>query len=128
MPFVYKRLRPNILHVIGSGHLDDEELGSLVQRLRQDPRLEAEIDLLVDLRPVVTAEISTALVRRLAQGSAPRTARRVALVTDLDVIFGLARMFQSLRGGEVAMEVFRSFADALAWLEEERVMESQRVG
>lgn len=126
MPFVYKPLRNDILHVIGSGHLDDQALAALRARLLEDPRFDADQDLLVDLRQVETAEISTAAVRRLAQEGAPRTARRVALVTELDMIFGLARMYQSLRGPELDMEVFRKLADALEWFDEDRKVHATR--
>ncbi len=43
---------------------------------------------------------------------------RMAMVATRDEFFGLARMYQSLRGGSpVELEVFRSLADAEAWLE-----------
>ena len=101
-----------------SGTLTDEELRDHQRRVLADPDFDPRLRQLWDLRQVSAAEVSTATLRDLAAATsyAPDTKR--AVVAPRDVIYGLARMFQTLHehAGE-DFRVFRSVEEARDWLE-----------
>jgi hypothetical protein len=100
------------------GELTDQGLLEGYDRLVGDPRFSSHYDELVDLRAAtggeVTAEGVLALVARPAE-FAPTSRRAIVIRSDLG--FGMARMYEILRGGEAGnVRVFRDLDAAKQWL------------
>jgi hypothetical protein len=83
-----------------------------------DPDFCPDFAELVDLTAVIKVNIAPGEVRVLA-GSVPfsGTARR-ALLTEDPLVFGLSRIYETLRGlrGDRHVRVFRKREDAMAWI------------
>jgi hypothetical protein len=101
------------------GALEDRDLLGLADRLEQDPEVQMDFSLLIDLREADGREVTSAGVQALAARSLvlSRPSRR-AVVVPSNLGFGMARMYEMFsgrRGG--AARVFRSYSEALRWLE-----------
>ncbi len=100
-----------------SGRLTDSDLIEHQRKVLVDPEFDPHLRQLWDLREVTAADVSSETLRELARATsyAPDTMR--ALVAPGDVVYGLARMFQTLHehAGE-DLRVFRSIEDAKQWL------------
>jgi len=84
------------------------------------PEMDERTARLNDLR-ALTGEMLTADVRALAEGMARWDRRtpphRAAHIVGTELVFGLTRIFQTVRGaGGEKMAVFRNVDDALRWL------------
>jgi hypothetical protein len=103
------------------GTLTDEDLLLHKDRLSRDPAFTSELRQLSDIRAIERLEVTTkgvgAMVAHDSRHPAQRDAHRLALVVPNDEVFGMARMYQLMAGGERPVRVFRSMADAEAWLE-----------
>ena len=115
-----RRLRTAIL----TGVIRDEDLLSAYQSLLHDPTYDPDLDDLVDLRHVERLDVTGDAIRRLADmfsdtdPDATALSRR-AIVAPRDELFGLARMYQSLRSdAPEEVRVFRDYGDAIAWLKD----------
>jgi hypothetical protein len=107
-----------ILEVTIEGELSGEELAAWTEEVRADPAFRPTFDQLLDLRGAQGTRLETAAVRELAQNKPlfARTSRR-AIVVASDFGFGMARMFQAMRGEEAGeIQVFRDIEEAQAWL------------
>jgi hypothetical protein len=101
------------------GDLGDPDLLTLADALEQDPQVQTDFSLLIDLREANGREVTSAGVQALAARSLvlDRSSRR-AVVVPSNLGFGMARMYEMLsdrRGGSA--RVFRSYSEALRWLE-----------
>ena len=100
-----------------TGTLTDADLRDHQRHVLRDPDFDPGLRQLWDLREVSATEVSTETLRDLAASTsyAPETKR--AVVAPRDVIYGLARMFQTLHehAGE-DFRVFRSADEAREWL------------
>jgi hypothetical protein len=103
------------------GDIGETDLRAVVETLAGDPALRELPRRLHDLR-AARLTLSGVEVRALAERSRQLArdlgaARRSALLTPEPAVFGQARMYQSYTDGlERALGVFRSFAEAAAWL------------
>jgi hypothetical protein len=101
------------------GVLTDAELHAFEVRLVSDPRYRHSYAHLMDFTGVTAVELSAAGVRRILDVVPPYTAttgRRV-FVAPADVAFGMARMFQLLRGDQApVLDVVRTVAEGEALL------------
>lgn len=103
------------------GEIGEADLSAVVEALARDPELRALPRRLHDLR-AARVTLSAAEVRALAEHSRRLagdlgTGRRGALVSAEPAVFGQARMYQSYSDGlERSLGVFRTFAEAAAWL------------
>ena len=106
-----------------SGVLGDDELVSAYRQLVESPDYDFAADDLADLRGVTRLDVTSAGLGRLMALFAGidqlgvRT--RLAIVAPGDEVFGVARMYQSLRSDDAPEEiaVFREIATAIAWLD-----------
>lgn len=98
------------------GVLTLADLAALRARLRADPAADRAFDRLADCRGLTRMDVSAQDVKQLADGPAPRSDTRLAIVADTAAAYGLARMYQMHREGKEAVEVFRDLDDAQAWL------------
>ena len=100
------------------GELTTAEILTVVQRLIDDPGISANFSQLIDLTDASVTAITGDHVRQIASSNLDPISRR-AFVTPNSLIYGLARMFESLRGARHAPEriaVFTTLQEAEAWL------------
>jgi len=99
------------------GALTDEELQAHSRALRADPRFEPSFRQLQDLTDVGEPRVTPKGLLVLAQINPFGEHARRAVLVATDIIFGLARMHEMLRGeaGD-ELQVFRDRAAALEWL------------
>ncbi len=106
-----------------AGPIGDRELFDAYQSLLNDPTYDPSVDDLIDLRGVTHMAVTSAGLHRLIAlyDERPSTGHqtRAAIVAPSDVLYGVSRMFQTLRGDGNAdeVEVFRTLRDASVWLE-----------
>jgi hypothetical protein len=102
--------------------LSDEDLFAARKRIIESALLDECQGFLIDLRQVESSSLTTPAIHRLARLDYSRCqGPRLAVVTDLDVLFGMSRMFQGLHESRsLTLEVFRQLGPAIAWLEAER--------
>jgi hypothetical protein len=110
-----------LVHTTATGVLKDEELLAHKRRLAEDPEFKPEMKELSDVRAVERLEVTTEGVRRLVatdQEQAPQLSDyKLALVVSTDIVFGMARMYQTLTEESVEnVRVFRELDEARAWL------------
>lgn len=100
------------------GLLCDEDIISHQARLRADPKFQATFAELVDTTGVTEVTLTAKMMLQMGQSTLFAPEAKRAYVVAKDVIFGLVRMYelyQSMRG-KTAVRVFRSRAEAVAWL------------
>jgi hypothetical protein len=100
------------------GKLTDQGLLEGYDRLTNDPRFDRNASQLVDLRAASGAEVTERGVRALVERPPEfaATSRR-AIVVPSDLGFGMARMYELLRGGDAGeVRVFRDIDAAKEWL------------
>jgi hypothetical protein len=106
-----------------TGAIGDRELFDAYESLLDDPTYDPSVDDLIDLRGVTHMGVTGAGLHRLIALYDERPSSgyptRAAIVAPSDVLYGVSRMFQTLRGdaNPDEVEVFRSLLDASAWLE-----------
>jgi len=99
------------------GTVSDEELAEHARALRADPRFRPDFRQLGDLRGITTLDATRAGIRQLAELSPFGAGARRAIVVGSEVAFGMARMYELMRGeGQDEVEVFRDLPAALDWL------------
>jgi hypothetical protein len=86
--------------------------------LRKHPDFDPSFSQLVDLSNVTEIEFSREGVERFAQDTIFSLNSRRAAVATSDLVYGLARMFETLREskGEEGLRVFRHLDEALEWV------------
>jgi hypothetical protein len=105
-----------------TGRIGDRELFDAYASLVNEPDYDPSLDDLIDLRGVTHMGVTgTGLHRLIAmydQRESDGYRTRAAIVAPTDVLYGVARMFQALRGDDTPeeIEVFRSMDAALRWL------------
>jgi hypothetical protein len=99
------------------GAITDPDLREHVENLRNHPEFESDFNQLFDARDVTSVELSGACVREIATARLFGEGSLRAFVVTADVAFGMARMFEMLRGDALdEIRVFRNIDDARAWL------------
>lgn len=88
------------------------------EQVLRDDNFDPNFCQLVDCTHVTEVDITANEVRMLAEMSPFSPDSRRALVAKTPLIFGLSRMFETLRGlrGEKYIRVFHNRNDAIAWL------------
>ena len=110
-----------------TGAIGDRELLAAFEVMLADPDYDSSRDDLVDLSAVTHMGVTGAGLHRLVElydeREVPGHHTRSAIVAPTDVLYGVSRMFQALRGEATfdVLEVFRSRDDALLWLNRGRV-------
>ncbi len=105
-----------LVHVRFAGALTYDVIRVAVLDIAGDSRIDAAFVALIDLRAVTSVEsLSYEAVRKLA-ALPMRCVSRRALVADQPAVFGLCRMFATLRESKDPSAVFRNLRDAEEWL------------
>ncbi len=102
-----------------SGVMLREDLIGHGERLRADPDFKPHYRQLWDFTELTKSELSYAELSVMAKINVFAPTSRRAILAPVDVVFGMARMFQTLREseGETGIRVFRKRSEALRWLE-----------
>ena len=107
-----------------TGVVTDADAIDAYERVVDDPDFDPTLDVIADMTGVARLEVTASRVRELAERRA-RNARlnaarpRVAIVAPSDVMFGLARMYESSGprdDGSRRYLVCRTMGEARAWL------------
>jgi hypothetical protein len=109
---------------IWRGTIGDAEMLAAYEELARSPDFDPAADDLADLRAVKAMNTTQDGFRKLMAMFFPfdalRIPTRLAIVAVSDLVFGMSRMYELLRGDEVSEEirVFRNYDEALAWLDD----------
>ena len=78
-----------------------------------------DLDALYDFREIDSVTVSVGAVQDLARECAPEpNERKIALVAERSVVYGMGRMFQTLTDGKLPnLRIFRDLQPALEYLE-----------
>jgi hypothetical protein len=110
----------HVVYSRGWGDLTDEALLDHQGRLALDPGFQANFSQLIDFTGVTSvAAVTTGGVRAVAQRHLYGSDARRAIVAPDSAVFGLARMFETVRdllGAKEQIRVFRNLEEARAWL------------
>ena len=89
-----------------------------LERLAKDPDFDPSFAQLLDITQVSRVELSSEEIRRAAGRSVFASNSRLAIVVSSNFVYGIARMFQIMRGmnGDEGIHVFRERDEALAWV------------
>jgi hypothetical protein len=104
------------------GPISDRELIDAYAALLADPAYDASLDDLIDLRHVTHMGVTSAGLHRLIgmydDRDSPGFVTRAAILAPTDVLYGVSRMFQTMRGEDHPdeLEVFRTLDESLEWL------------
>ncbi len=94
------------------------EITAVRHAVASDPIFNTSLSELIDVQEAVTTVITARDVQELASSNVDPVARRAFVAPD-PATFGLARMFHTLHSvkhGREQVSVFRTMADAEAWL------------
>ena len=106
-----------------TGTLTDEELFGAYGALLEMPDYDYGADDLVDFRTVTRMDVTSEGLRRLmalfAEADELGNRTRLAIIAPRDVTYGVARMYQLMRGDDVPEEiaVFRDYDEGVRWLD-----------
>lgn len=110
------------------GHVTLHEVLGHFRDLRQESALPKRLDVFLDMHEVTsrpTAEEIRIASKEPGALQGTVTFGCCAIVVDRDALFGMARMWGILAEGSfVSVNVFRSTTEAEAWLEAQRLKES----
>ena len=107
------------------GPITDRELLDAYTALLADPAYDASYDDFIDLREVTHMGVTSAGLHRLIgmydERESMGFSTRGAILAPTDVLYGVSRMFQTMRGEDHPdeLEVFRTLDASLAWLDRE---------
>jgi hypothetical protein len=118
MPASYRiDIDRRIILSTGTGKLTDDDLREHQRAVLADPDFDPTLNQLWDLQQVETLDISNAALRDLASSRSYAAGTKRAVVAPRDVLYGTARMFQTLHDeAPEDVRVFRDADEAKAWL------------
>jgi len=97
--------------------LTDADLLQHQTQLQADPHYDGRFVQLVDARDVTEVDVTKDGVHALASLVVYEPGARRAIVATRDAMYGMARMFERLRGGRPdELRVFRDIDEARRWL------------
>lgn len=100
-----------------TGALTFRQLVSHAVALQSDPRFHASFSELLDVRGVTESDLSFREMLELAQTIDPFSpAARRAIVAQSELMYDTSLMYQSIRGNESNIHVFRGVEEARKWL------------
>lgn len=113
----------NVLYTRLFGVVTDNDLRDQGEAVAADPRIKPGVRELVDLSGIEEIQGSSSSLERNIQidtaNSEKLAGMRSAIVAGTDLLYGFARMYQTiaeLRDSPLTVEVFRNIEDARKWL------------
>jgi hypothetical protein len=122
MPITYRiDQEHDVVWTNATGVLTDADLLAHKSRLINDPDFKPGLRELSDVRAVDRLEVTpngiSQFVARDKADSAKLHDHKLAIVASADVVYGMARMYQTLSDDETQhVMVFRTIPEATAWL------------
>jgi hypothetical protein len=104
-----------VVFTILEGIVTSDEALDHEERLRKDPAFEPSFRQLADCRQITEVRATGSTIRFVAVMSPFSRETRRAIVVEQDFIYGLARMYQTLKDG-AQIRVFRDVGEAWLWL------------
>jgi hypothetical protein len=106
-----------LVRIVGTGRVADEEMVKCVSSLRKDPKLAPDMNTLSDMREIevgFTSEGVARMIDVMESTAHRRSASKAAIVVGSDVAFGMGRMFemQSVERVKPSFRIFRDMGDA----------------
>ncbi|MFQ5536944.1 MAG: hypothetical protein ACE5GJ_05775 [Gemmatimonadota bacterium] len=110
-----------LVKTVAEATLTDEDILAHKRALLSDPRYQPGMREISDVRGVTEFQVTprgvSAFVGVDRHTAAVRGGARLAILADRDVVFGMARMYQEMTGGEAGtVGVFRTLEEACVWL------------
>jgi hypothetical protein len=107
-----------LVYTVFSGDVNNADFVEHLRSLRADPRFDSSMPELVDLRGVTAVSVTSAMIPASARWPLHSPYARRAVVAPTDLLYGLARMYQSYRDdtGQAQLQIFRTLPPALEWL------------
>ena len=133
MPFVVSVDHAStIVHSSWDGTVDVDELVSYIDEVWREPAVKGYNEL-IDFREVSGVEVPSEAIAEIAAYSRafdnPDQNARSAVVAPAGLIYGLSRMFSSMRALEPQdrreFQVFEQHAEAVAWLKQSQTSGEQ---
>jgi hypothetical protein len=108
-----------IVFSLAAGQLTYADCVGHMDRLLADARFRPDMRQIIDFNDVSDVELTNDQIRELAARTVFGSGSRRAFVASTDVLYGLARMFQTHREfeGETGIAIFRDMAEATMWVE-----------
>ena len=105
------------------GSMGDRDLIDADDEFRKNPAIKPEFDQLADLTLATEGGVSRQTLQVLTtRAPAFSNTSRRAFVAPSDVTFGMARMFEQMRGEDAGeIRIFRSMEEAEKWLADGRI-------
>ena len=123
MPMTYRIDQDSqVVRILGQGLITDDDMVACIAALREDPDLQPHMNILSDMRDIDVGFTSRGVVEMVAVmelSSDRRSAAKAAIVTNSDVAFGMARMFQAqsaIKEQDPQFRIFRGMSEACEWL------------
>ena len=122
MPISYRiDSRCNLVLTTADGVLTDDDVLDHKRKLTADPNFKAGMCEITDIRDVtefrVTVEGVNKMVATDSANASGLAEYKLAIIAKQDVVFGMARMYQTLTEGNVPnVRVFRDHEEAARWL------------
>ena len=119
MPVTYRiDVEAGLVRTFAHGVVTEAEVLEYQDKLAADPAFEASMGQLTDARGIERLDVTTNGIRQFVAHDARHAERfaghRMAIVASEDVVFGMARMYQTM--SDVNVGVFRSIEEALVFL------------
>jgi hypothetical protein len=107
-----------LVYTVFSGDVNNADVIEHLRSLLADPRFDSSMPELVDLRGVTSVSASSEMIPASARWPLHSSYARRAVVAPTDLLYGLARMYQSYRDdtGQAQLQIFRTIPPALEWL------------
>ena len=112
-----------IAHYSAAGHMDRDEVISVISKMYRDPSFQSPWHSMWDLtgaKPSFTAD-DLRDVAAYVRANRPVDAGRIAIVATEDLVFGMGRMFEVFASDlQAETRVFRELEQARRWLLEDQ--------
>lgn len=123
MPISYQiDVKHQLVLTTASGTLTDDDVLQFKFRLVRDPDFRPGMSELSDIRNVEKIEVTTIGIRQMVEQDKKDAkfiaSHRLAMVASDDVVYGMARMYQTLTESTMDnVKIFRDINEAHAWIE-----------
>lgn len=110
--------KKNLLIIQGNGEVTQEQANSEALRLAGHPLYDPFYNIMIDLRQMGSTDMDAAGLRAILNKELEMGYnRKVAIVASKDLLYGMARMYQSMAADlKSDYRVFRDYFNGLAWL------------
>jgi hypothetical protein len=110
-----------VVRFVAEDVFSSRDLSESIKRVTAHPDFRPDYDHLVDMRAVSAFQPDSKDIRKRSQDDRDNIrldTSRIAIVATNNVVFGMARMYETLMdGADVTVRTFRDMAEAEAWLD-----------